>query len=137
MTVLSFSDLNWWAIIVATVIYMVLGSVWFSPSGFGKLWARALNRKTSEMSNANTGYTLTLVGALVQSFVLANFVRDLGLTTASEGVALGITVWLGFICFVGASETIFAGRPWTLWKINAGYYLVLLLVNGAVLAAWH
>ena len=138
MSVISFSDLHWLAVVVAAVIYMVIGSAWYSPGGFGKVWAKALGKKVGDMGgDPNTGYGLTAVGALVQSFIIANLVRDIGLTTASQGVALGIGIWLGFIAFVSASDVVFSGRPWKVWQINAGYYLVVLIINGGLLAAWH
>lgn len=137
MTVLSFSDLHWLAVVVAAVIFMVIGSWWYSPMGFGKMWAKALGKKTGDMGDANMGYGVTTVGALVQSFVLANLVRDIGLTTASDGLMLGFAVWLGFFLFVMAGDTIFSGRSMAIGKINSGYYLVVLLINGALLAAWH
>ena len=137
MTVLSFSDLHWLAVIVAAVIFMVIGSFWYSPMGFGKPWAKALGKKTGDMGNANAGYGVTTVGALVQSFVLANLVRDIGLSTAGEGLVLGFTIWLGFFLFVMAGDTIFSGRSMTIGKINSSYYLVVLLINGALLAAWR
>ncbi len=136
MTILSFSDLNYWAIIVAAVIFMVIGSWWYSPAGFGKAWAKALGKKVGDMGDANTGYGVTTVGALVQSFVLANLVRDMGLTTAGEGFVLGFMVWLGFMAFVFAGDTIFSGRHMNVWQINAGYYLVVLIVNGILLSTW-
>ncbi len=50
---------------------------------------------------------------------------------------LGFAVWLGFNLFVSAGDTIFSGRPMAVGKINSGYYLVVLLINGALLAAWR
>lgn len=137
MTVLSFSDLHWLAVVVASAIFMVIGSFWYSPMGFGKAWAKALGKKSGDMGDANLGYGVTTVGALVQSFVLANLVRDIGLTTASEGLMLGFAIWLGFMLFVMAGDTIFSGRSMVIGKINSGYYLVVLLINGALLATWH
>jgi len=36
-----------------------------------------------------------------------------------------------------AVNMVFEGRSWHLWKINAGYFLVVLLINGGLLAAWR
>jgi len=137
MSVLSFSDLHWLAIIVAAVINMVVGAFWYSPALFGKTWAKALGKKVGDMGDASKGYTVSTVGALVQAFVLANLVRDIGLSTAGDGLWLGFAIWLGFMLFVMAGDTVFSGRSMAIGKINSGYYLVVLLINGALLAAWH
>jgi hypothetical protein len=33
-------DLNWLAVIVATVAYFALGAIWYAPAVFGNLWMR-------------------------------------------------------------------------------------------------
>ena len=33
-------DINWWAVLAAAVINMVIGAIWYSPSGFGKPWMK-------------------------------------------------------------------------------------------------
>lgn len=35
------SELNWLAVLVATVAYFVLGGIWYSNPVFGRAWARA------------------------------------------------------------------------------------------------
>jgi hypothetical protein len=137
MDVVSFHGLNYWTIVLAAAISMVVGALWYSPALFGKAWAKALGKKTGDMGDANVGYSVSTVAALVQAFILANLVVDLGLSTASKGAMLGFWLWLGFFVLVMAGDTVFAGRSWNIWKINAGYYLVVLVVNGALLAAWR
>jgi hypothetical protein len=117
---------------------MGVGALWYSPMGFGKSWSKLIGQKMEDMrKNAGPGYTITTIGALIQSFILANIVRDLGLTTASNGFFLGFWIWLAFVATVIAGDVIFAGRSWHLWKINAGYYLLVLLINGTILAVWR
>jgi hypothetical protein len=137
MNIVSFHDLNYWAILVAAVINMAVGAFWYSPAVFGKVWAKALGKKTGDMGDANTGYSIMTLSALVQNFILANLVFDLGLTTVSKGAMLGFWIWLGFMALVMGGDVVFSGRSWNIWKINAGYYFVILLINGALLAAWR
>jgi len=133
--VLSF-DVNWWAVVVAAVVYMALGSAWYSKSGFGKQWSKLAGRKMEDMAGGNTGYAVMLVAALVQSFALANIVRDVGATTMGDGLLLGLVLWAGFVAVSALGDVLFGGRPWKLWQINTGYYLVVLLINGWLLTVW-
>ena len=135
---LDLHDINYWAVVVAAVINMVVGALWYSPVLFGKVWSNLIGKKMEDMrANAGPGYSITTLGALVQSFVLAVLVHNLGLTTAVKGAWLGLLVWLAFTAATTASDTVFAGRPWKLWKINTGYYLVVLLINGTLLSVWR
>lgn len=130
-------EVNWWALLAAAAINMVVGAVWYSPVLFGKQWAHALGKKIGDMGNASTGYTISTVAALVQAWVLVHFVRYAGAITAVKGAEVGFWIWLAFVGLVMAMNLVFEGRSWRLWQINAAYFLVVLLINGALLAAWR
>ncbi len=126
------------AVIVAAIINMAVGAAWYSPGLFGKTWSKLIGQKMEAMrENAGTGYMVSTIGALLQAFVLANVMRDAGLTTAFRGALLGFWLWLAFVAVCVATDVVFAHRSWKLWKINAGYFLVVLLINGALLAVWR
>lgn len=130
-------DVNILAVIVAAVISMITGSLWYSKSLFGKEWAKLVGRKLEEMSGGGAGYAVAAIGALIQAYILAHFVQYTGATTFWDGLVTGFWLWLGFVAVVTAVHLVFENRSWALWKINAGYFLVVLLINGGLLAAWR
>jgi hypothetical protein len=132
-------NLNWWAVLFATVLNMVIGALWYSPVLFGKSWAKLLGKKMKDMGGENAGkaYGLTTAAALVQTFILAVIVSNLGASSTSDGAALGLLLWLGFAATTSISDYVFSSRPLLLWVLNQGYYLVVLMANGAILAIWH
>lgn len=130
-------DVHWLAVIVAAVVNMVVGAVWYSKNLFGKEWSRLTGRKLEDMSGGGASYGVAAVGALVQAWVLAHFVVYAGSGTFWEGLVTGFWLWLAFVAVVSAVHMAFEGRSWMLWKINAGYFLVVLLINGGLLAAWQ
>lgn len=130
-------DIKWAAVIVAALVNMVVGSLWYSRSGLGKEWMKLTGRKMEEMTGGGTGYAIAAVGALVQSYILAHFVAYAAANSFAEGMVTGFWLWLGFVAIVSAVHYSFEGRSWKLWKINVGYFLVVLLINGGLLAAWH
>src|SRR5581483_6064355 len=130
-------SVNWWAVIVAAIINMGVGSLWYSKSLYGKQWAKLTGRKLDDMSGGGMGYGVAAIGALIQSLVLAHFDVYAGSSTFWEGLVTGFWLWVAFVGVVAAVNTVFEGRSWNLWKINAGYFLVVLLINGGLLAAWH
>ena len=129
-------DIHWLAVIVAAIVNMVVGAVWYSRSFFGKEWAKLTGRRLEEMGGG-LGYGVAAVAALIQSWVLAHFVLYAGSDTFWNGLVTGFWIWLGFIGVIMAAGIVFEGRSWMLWKINSGYYLVVLLINGGLLAAWR
>jgi len=131
-------DINVLAVLVAAFINMAVGAAWYSPGLFGKEWSKLIGRKMEDMKkNAGPGYGIATVGALIESWVLAHFVVYAGSTSAMDGAVTGFWIWLAFVAVTLAIGTVFAGRSWKLWKIDAGYFLVVLIIQGALLATWH
>lgn len=138
---------NYLAIIVSAVAAMVLGFLWFGPL-FGKEWIRLMgipDEKVAEMkakgmkSMAST-YAFQAAGALLMAFVLAHALIFASTYLKAEGISAGLQAgfwnWLGFVAPVTLGSVLWEGKPWKLWVLNAGYYLVTLLVMGVILALW-
>lgn len=129
-------DIHGAAVIAAAVINMVIGMVWYSKALFGNQWAKLTGRKLEDMGGGGKGYAIAGVGALVQAWVLVHFVVYAGSDTFMKGAATGAWLWLGLVAVTMATGYIFENRSWMLWKINVGYFLLVLLINGGLLAAW-
>jgi hypothetical protein len=129
--------ISWLPVIVAVIVNMVIGSIWYSKGAFGKEWAHLTGRKLEDMSGGGSGYAVATVGALIQSYILAHFVVYTGARNFWDGLVTGFWLWLGFVAVVTAVHLVFEGRSWALWKVNAGYFLIVLLINGGLLAAWR
>lgn len=130
-------DVNYWAVIVAAIVNMVVGAVWYSPAMFAKPWSKLTGRKMDQMGDGTTSYVITAIAALVQAWILVHFVAYAGADTLVKGAVVGFWLWLGFVAITQGVNTIFAGSRKKLWAINTGYFLVVLLINGAILAVWH
>lgn len=130
-------EINWWALLAAALINMVIGAIWYSPGVFGKHWAKLTGHKTEGGAMANSGYAVSVIGALLQAFVLVHFVRYAGAISFWKGLETGFFLWLAFVLIVMAAMNAFEGRKWRLVQINSGYWLLVLAVNGGLLAAWR
>ncbi len=129
--------LNYVAIVVAGLIQYVLGALWYGPL-FGKQWVRLMKIDPKKMDKSNMGlrYFGGLVTALLMTFILAHLVRYAGATTALEGMFIGVIGWLGFIATVAFGSVLWENKPFSLYVLNTGYYLVCLLISGVILAVW-
>lgn len=130
-------DINWWAVLVATGVNMVVGAIWYSRALFAKEWAKLTGRKMDEMGDGTSGYIITTAGAFVQNLVLSYIIGWSAVTTAFNGAYIGLLLWVAFVAVTQGVNTVFAGTRKKLWAINTGYFLVVLLINGAILAVWR
>jgi hypothetical protein len=125
--------LNWVAIIVAVVVNMVLGALWFSPMMFQTRWM-ALRVGTGMSGTASPLlYVITAVGALVSAITLDWVIGLAGASTPAGGAIIGLYAGLGFVAPAILSDHLFNERPSTLYLIVAGFPIVGLLSMGAII----
>lgn len=122
--------------IIAVLIKIVVGALWYSPVLFLKPWQRFSGVTDEQMKGGMAKGMMTwIIGALLMAFVLAHAVYYAGAKSAWTGAAVGFFNWLGFILVVQLDDWAAAKRPTGLLLINAGANLVALVIMGAVLAA--
>jgi hypothetical protein len=130
---------NYWAILVSALIQWFLGAAWYSPALFAKPWmAMVLVRPDSTKKNSMImGMITSFIGSLVTSLMLAHVVIWSHAATIAAGALIGLILWLGFIAAPLSASYIYEGRPFKLFAINTGYWLVGLLISGGLLAVWR
>jgi Protein of unknown function (DUF1761) len=129
-------DINYVAVVVAALVPMFLGALWYSTALFARPWMRAVDRTQEELKGAQFGYVISAIGALFMSYALARIDRWAEVDDLWNGALVGLLVWVGFVAPVLGVNTYFAGRPGRLWLINAGYQLVALVLVGAIHGVW-
>ncbi|HEV2011036.1 MAG TPA: DUF1761 domain-containing protein [Candidatus Limnocylindria bacterium] len=128
--------MNWIAIIVATVVNVALGALWFSPLLFVKPWMAMRPDKTPPSGNASPMlYVITAVGALVGAITLDWIIGLSGAKNFAGGAVIGLYAGLGFVAPAILSDNLFNERPFKLYLIVAGFPVVALLVMGAIIGA--
>lgn len=120
-------DINWIAVATGTVLAFVAGWVWYSPLLFGDRRADGL-----DVNMANKVPIVPMGLQVIGLFLLSWFV---GVTAAGEAL---LTLILGALAFLllGFSGETFAGHPPAVRLINAGYWVlalvVMILVNAVI-----
>jgi hypothetical protein len=130
--------INYWALIVATLVKFGIGFVWFTFL-FGKQWAAMMKMDPAQMGNKAImvrGMITDLVGGFIMAYVLVHAVHYAGAATATQGTIVGFFNWLGFIGVTTLSSNTWENRPFALWLIGNGYQLLSLLIMGAIVAMW-
>lgn len=128
-------EVNWIAIVVAVVVNIILGSLWYSPYLFGKPWAEALKMDIKTLVATPLHYAGAIGVSLITAFVLAVLVKQFGIKTYNAGATLAFWVWLGFIATSHFSGVIWANRPLKSYVIDTAFSLISLQVMAFILVA--
>jgi hypothetical protein len=132
-------SLNYLAILVSGLLLWFLGAIWYSPVVFAKPWMEILGIKKGESKQSGLilGMVASFIGDVVLSFILAHIIFWANATGFANGCVLGVLVWIGFIAAPNLPQGIYERRPFKLFAINSGYWLVGLFIVGGLLAAWR
>jgi hypothetical protein len=135
---MAFAGINYVGVIVAAVVAFVFGAIWYGA--LGKIWMTAQGKTGPQLraSAMPIGPMITsLVGLLIMAWVLAGLIGHLGpgQVTIRNGVISGVFAWLGFVATTIAVNHAFQGQKRALTVIDAGHWLGVLVIQGAVIGA--
>ena len=138
---MSFAGINYLAVLIAAAAGWVAGAVWYMA--LAKPWMAAVGttKEKIEASKAQPGASLPFVFAfaacVIMAWVLAGVIGHLGAgqVTIRNGVISGAFCWLGFVITTMLVNNSFAMRRRMLLVIDGGYWLVVLVLMGAIIGA--
>jgi len=130
-------DVNWLAVLVAALAKFAIGGLWYSPPVFGPRWGAIVGVTPDAFKARMASAMITdLVASFVLAWVLANVLQFTGAAGLIPGVRVSFFLWFGFVATPLLSTTVYEGRPIVLFGINAGYWLVSMLIMGGLIGAW-
>src|SRR5438132_6448993 len=116
---------NYLAVVVATVVALVIGFIWYSPRVFGNRWMAYLGTTQAQLGNPGpTGMLVGVVASLINAWALAVLALNLGGKSVTDGVLLGVLAWLGFMATITAAQISFEKKSWGLWVLNNAHNLL-------------
>lgn len=138
---MTFAGINYLAILIAAVIGWLSGAVWYTA--LGTRWVAAQG-KTVEQFHAEQAakkgtpaawlpFALAFLADLVMAWVLAGMVGHLGPVTIRSAVISALFAWGGFVVTTILVNYSFGGRPYLLTAIDAGHWLIVLVLMGVVI----
>ncbi len=135
-----FADINWLAVLLATVASMALGMAWYTI--LGNQWMAALGKTREELmpegKNASMPFVIAGVCQLVMAYVMLLLTRSIMDTSAVDiqvwdAVLVGAHMWFGFVLTSTLLNHAYQGQKMSLTIIDTGYLLGVLLVQGVVI----
>ena len=133
-------EINYLAVVVAALVAFILGWLWYMPL-FGKAFrqARGITDEMAAAGQKEMGKTMTVIAVceLIMAWAIGVFVGYTHLITWMQGLKLGALCWLGFALTYGLIETMTSRRKMAAFYIDAGYWLVTLVIMAVILSVWH
>jgi hypothetical protein len=127
----------WWQVLLAGVLYFVLGAFWYNPKTFATAWAKGHGITMDPEARKNTNIPLLFGASFVMGLLLSALVCYIGVATSGGGALMGLAHALksGLVIGLGAFAAmsmsfIFLQKPTAVYLIDGGYHLV-----GCMLAA--
>ena len=132
---MAFAGMNPWGILAAAVAGFLFGGAWYGA--LSQAWMRAIGKTKEELQT--TGLLLPMIvsgiSLLIMAWVLAGIMGHLGpgRITVRSGLISGAFCWFGFVATTIATNHAYQGAKRSLTLIDAGHWLAVLLVQGAVI----
>lgn len=131
-------DVNWISILLGAIASMVIGSIWYGPL-FGKQWMKLVGLTDKDVNEAKKKmaqtYSQMFVASVVTVYVLAVTIGMASEKSLMTGLTAAFWLWLGFVAAVKYSDVLFNKKPWNLYFIEIGYFLVFMLVAGGIIGS--
>jgi len=129
---------NYLAVVVAAVVALVIGFIWYSPRVFGNRWMAYLGTTQAQLGNPGpTGMLVGVVASLINAWALAVLALNLGGKSVTDGILLGVLAWLGFMATITAAQISFEKKSWGLWVLNNAHNLLVQVIMAAIVTAWR
>ena len=134
------AGINYLAVLVAAAAAWVAGAVYYGV--LSQSWIAALGKaKETLMPNGRPTtptFILSFVCEFVMAFVLAGAIGHLGpgQVTFKNGVISALILWGGFILTTFAASYAYAHNKPRLLAIDAGHWLIVMVIMGAIIGAW-
>jgi hypothetical protein len=134
-------DVNYFAIIVAALVYFGGGALWYSPLFLGTPWMTAAGLNAEKLAAGKKGlwrsYLTAFIAALFISYGLARVEAYMQVSDFTGGLHTGFWSWFCFVVTTMAINYSFEIRSLKLYLINAGYHLYGFIVMAVILAVWR
>lgn len=138
---MTIPEINYWAVLLATLSSMLVGTIWYARGVFGTRWAKLANVDMDRPGSSAVGpIVVTVLVSFVTAWVLA------GASTIAwhfygggylmAAMFTAFILWAGFTAARMITHDAFEGRPSALTTMNIGHELVTVVVMGLIIGVW-
>ena len=134
---MTYGGINYIGVLAATGAALVAGLIWYNL--FSAQWMADTGMRpltAEEKSAPKPGRAPVLVAMLAMfltAFCLAKLMEVLDAVSISNGIALALFLWIGFVATTISVNHRFEGRAWRQTVIDGGFWLVVLVMQAALI----
>lgn len=133
-------QINWWAVAIATIASIVVGSFWYSKPLFGEMWQGLVKLDDKKMKDGMMqGMVIAVITAVITAYVLAYLTftvhKTLGGTFSADALKTGFLLWFGVSATTIFVQAGFEQRRVKLTALNLGHSLASLMAM-AIAIGW-
>lgn len=134
-------EINYWAVLIVSVLSMGLGALWYSPVMFLNRWARLARIDMDKEGEPviipmMVAFAVTFLTAWVLAGSVAIAWHFYGGAYFGSAVVTAVTLWAGFTAARFITHDVFEGRPSQLTVLNIGFELATILIMAIVIGLW-
>lgn len=137
-------ELNWIAVIVAAIIPMVTGFIWYGPL-FGKKWQASMGFSDEKLKSGNmpvifgVSFLVAILWAMGFSMIIEGMhaAGEGSFHTFQHGALHGALLTIFMSIPVLVSNSLFQKNNATNILINVGYWILTGAIMGGILDIWH
>lgn len=136
-------NVNWLSLVLATLVPMVMGFVYYHKALFGKAWMKSIGMTDEKAKEANMPlvFGVSIVMSFLIAFFMLNFCNGVGqegeFDTFKHGAAHGAIISVFIVIPIFITNGLFEQKSWSNMLINAGYWLITLAIMGGILDAMN
>lgn len=134
-------DINYAAVILATLSSMVVGSIWYTPKVFGNYWMKTAGVTPSgRAADAAAPIVVTVLVSFVTAWVLAGATflawKFYGGSFLGNAIVTALVLWAGFTAARFVTHDAFDRRPAGLTILNIAHELVTVVIMAVIIGVW-
>ncbi len=132
------NEINWLSIVLAALVPMVFGMIYYSKLLFGKAWMASIGMTEEKQKSANMPVMMGI--SLVMSVLIALFMLNICNGEGQEGqfdsfkhgAFHGVLISILFVIPIFISNGLFEQKSWKNMLINGLYWMITLAAMGAI-----
>ena len=141
---MTFTGLNFLGVVIATIISIISGAIWFGPKTFYPLWMKARGIESGQLQNNPKPVVLfggTFLSVLIQTVSLGLIINSLQVHLPDfsiiDGAGVGLVLGVGIAMFASLPHRLFGGENFKTWVIETTNDSLNLMIAGAIITAFN
>ncbi len=134
---MSYFAVNYLAVLVAALVPMLVGGLWYSKMLFAGAWMAEAGLKEEELTNPAPAMIKSVIASLVLAYGLAILMKHMGVADLKAGALTGFFTAILIVGGASFPNYAFEGKSIRHFAIHMGATLVGMTAMGAILGAWQ